>query len=249
MAYRLAILTPTCGKPHPSYVQSIWDLHEAMRFDTLVDFDKEQSVMYRIQEGSVLPQNRESLIIEAARNGATHALFIDDDVIFDFQALRIMANRRLPLVAANYPRRSWPPKWTAMHMDGSEVLVPEESTGLIEADYAGLGFTLIDLEIMADVALPWFEYQYKTPENAYIGEDVSWFRKARAAGYPCMIDLDASKRLVHVGAIGYTWKMFQGRGGGDSAVPNPAPIPTTPNPDAKIDPRKADPMTLLKAGS
>ncbi len=234
MAYRLAILTPTGGNPSPHYVQSLWDMHEALRFDKLVSWDEDQSVMYRLQEGSVLPQNRESLIIEAIRNGATHALFVDDDMTFSVNALRIMANRRLPLVAANYPQRNFPMRWTAKDMDGGQIM-SHQLGGVTEADYAGLGFCLIDLEILAGITPPWFEFQYKTPENAYLGEDVTFARKARAAGFPCMVDNEASRHLGHLGTACFSWQMFK-RKEEDTGEPV----------EPVIDPRKPDPMTLLE---
>lgn len=202
--YYLAICMPTAGEVKVETASALWDLHEWMRFHSLTD-EEDRAFRFVTCRSTVIHMGRESLIENAIAHGATHILFVDSDMAFVPETVKIMASRNLPIVVANYPRKELPIRWTAVDMDALPIPVTRESTGLVEADYAGLGLALIDLKVFEQMPKPWFLPAFEG--GAFVGEDAEFFRNARVCGFSCMVDLDASKGVAHVGDVTYNWRM------------------------------------------
>lgn len=169
----------------------------------------EQQLDFQLLEGSGISSGRESLVEQFLKNEqATHLLFIDEDMGFNVDTLHVMARRRQSIVACNYRMRHPPADFTAMRIDKTaRVQTTREVSGLEEAHYAGFGFALIERRVFEAVEVPRFPIEWVPEARAYTTEDHPFYRRARAAGFKCWIDHDASKRVYHVGTLPYRWDM------------------------------------------
>ncbi|CAK0764356.1 hypothetical protein CCP3SC15_300017 [Gammaproteobacteria bacterium] len=137
----------------------------------------------------------------------THYLFIDSDVHgFEYGQIDRLLNYNLPIVSGAYLERKnqecfcagrfpKPPK------DQGEF-TPATSTGLKNVDWVGAGFLLIKREIFERLKYPWFRfgevyYTDDTKRRCILEEpeDLTFCRKARAAGYSIYLDCDC--RIEH----------------------------------------------------
>ena len=203
----IAVLVPTGGVCRTFFVHSLLALF--MHQDHLRERPEVSDLRLTLMlaEMSVIHDNREILVRRALDWGATHVLFLDDDMVFPPDILSQLLGRRLPFVACNYPQRRAPLRFTALDADASAVLVTDaDSTGVVPGSLAGLGVALIAREVLEAVPEPRFLPGWDTEKNGYIGEDFAFCDAARAAGFPVWIDQDASRRIGHLGAMLYTWQ-------------------------------------------
>lgn len=164
-----------------------------------------QAVRYDIQQGANLLRNREQLARRAVDEGATHLLFLDDDMSFDPDFLRIFLSRKQAVVCANCTMKKVPLEFTAIGFDGQKIPTTAESTGLQAAAVVGLGACLIATEVFKAVPQPWFMPHFSAEDSSYSPEDYAFFERVRAAGYEVWIDHDASKLFSHVGLKAWSW--------------------------------------------
>lgn len=157
-----------------------------------------------VQESSVIHGNRERLVQDALGWDATHLLFLDDDMQFPPEVVRMLFTRRHPIVICNYPRRGFPLTPTAVRIDKGGFVDPYGS-GIEEAYYGGFGIALIEMEVFRRTARPWFLPEWKEEGNCYTTEDLPFYERARAAGFRCWVDNDASRLVGHIGMWTFRW--------------------------------------------
>jgi hypothetical protein len=164
----------------------------------------------RMCRGSVIPGNRNTLVNKALKDGATHVLFIDTDMVFPADTLdRLLAHGK-SIVMANCCIRSLNPAKATAQRDGRVVWTEQGSTGLEEVHRCGFGVALIDIEVFESLPKPWFEFPYLPDRDDYGGEDVYFCDRAREAGYSLYIDHDLSKQIGHCGDLHYSFPMLWG---------------------------------------
>lgn len=156
-------------------------------------------------QSSMLCSNREELVKTALREKATHMLFLDTDMKFPKQILHGLLPHNKPFIGANCTTRSYPPKFTSIGLDESEVITTEKSTGLEEVKQNGLAVALIETKwIKQFMKPPLFYMQWTSDAQTYMGEDVFFTRKwKRLTGKPVYIDHDLSKEIYHIGNYAY----------------------------------------------
>jgi len=118
--------------------------------------------------------------------GLTHLMVIDQDMEFPQDTIIRLARHGLPLVAGLYfQRRIDRPIPLLFNFDGDGVCVPAGWTPgeLLERDATGAGCVLIAAEVLEAMGPPWWKC-----ENDLVGEDIHFFRRAKAAGFQLVID-------------------------------------------------------------
>ena len=207
---KVAVCVPTSGQVKAWFAHSLAAL---MAYgNSLAQRPEAEAILLTLfmQETSVIHANRETLAKQALDWGATHVLFLDDDMVFDPRVLTIMLGRRHPMVACNYPKRGWPITFTAVRPDGkSHLTTREESTGLEEAAYAGFGVSLIERRVFEQTPKPWFLPLYLQDAEMYTTEDNPFCARIKAAGFATLVDHDASKMIGHVGMHTFDWKQWR----------------------------------------
>lgn len=145
-----------------------------------------------------------------AKTDATHLLFLDSDMRFPWHAPLMLIQHNKPVIGVNYSTRSGVPRPVALvDIDQTEphrrFLYPQpEPSPPVEVEAVGMGVCLIQREVFEKVAYPWFDIVYDPVNRRWLGEDVTFCRKVRAAGYGVWVDPILSDTIGHVGRFEYT---------------------------------------------
>lgn len=140
---------------------------------------------------------RDSAMSQALRDGFTHVLFLDADMVWPSNVLeRMLRHHAAGIVGGLYFLKAPP---------FSPVAFPEivESVGDVDfysylEDYAdalvpvqvlGMGCTLIPVAVLGRIGpRPWFSYQDDPEGWPRVSEDVPFCKRAREAGVPILLD-------------------------------------------------------------
>jgi hypothetical protein len=207
----VAILFPTRGTNCTEFTMALADL---------MGFTGTQLVSQRMldltlanTEGTYIASNRQDLAEYAMQVGADYILWLDDDMEFPRDALMRLWLHNESIVGANYTTRKMPVIPLAIldfDDEGKEVprlLTTEKSRGLQQVAALGFGCLLMHTDVLKRIEPPWFENYWRRDLHRWVGEDIDFFRKVRAAGIKVYVDHDLSKEIGHVGKI--TYKMDQ----------------------------------------
>jgi hypothetical protein len=165
--------------------------------------------------GSDLAASRTALLSQALEWKAEYNLMLDVDHIFPADTLLRLLKHEVPVVGANYRRRTPPTLPTAAIItdpergDGEFIESTAEraaATPLEAVDQLGLGLCLMNMNALEVVAqheqtraLPPL-FHFDVGENGRrISEDVYFFRRLRAAGVPVYVDHVLSREVQHIG--------------------------------------------------
>lgn len=163
---------------------------------------------------------RDSALDLAQREGFTHALFLDADMVWPTDVLaRMLAHHDAGIVCGLYVLRTPPYAPVAMggkfRKAGSQVdqfyYVEDLGEELIDVDVVGMGCCLIPLSVLSVIGpRPWFEYKDDDHGWPRVTEDVPFCNKAKAAGVPVRLDPAVQCGHVHAMVIDPRWhKRFQ----------------------------------------
>lgn len=216
---KLAICIPCYGDPKGKFMQSLTSMiaHTATAKLTNADGDVDPVHMETfIVSGSMLTESRHRLVAEAMVWGADYMLCLDADHVFPHDTFCRLWTHGLPIVGANYARRSIPTAPTAAFYDdegGVKLLYTSEDDakrGLVEpAAHLGLGCVLINMRVF-DVLhehcaktgdgniLPLFKFEPTESKTGTLGEDVFFFRKMKEAGITPFVDHRLSWEVGHI---------------------------------------------------
>lgn len=148
--------------------------------------------------------SRTWLVNEAIKNGGTHILFVDSDMHFMMSTLHKLLAHNKEIVACEYNKRQFPLTPTFKPM------AEKSETDLYEANYAGMGCMLINLDIFKDPKFgighdgkknAWFNFGRDSQGNLAMGEDAWFSNVARDAGYKTWID--PTIKVGHIGEYIY----------------------------------------------
>ena len=205
MNCNVAICVPSSGICQAFFTQSLANLVNECKGKSLNDIGPVQFILI-MQQGSVIHQNRETLVDNAIKANADYILFLDDDMAFHHDAFWSALGRRQPVVVTNYPQRQFPIKFTCLEKDGvTQIQTTEKSTGIQSIGFAGFGFALIHTSVFTDLPKPWFLPKYSHTQNLYTTEDYPFYEKVHQSGHSVFLDHDASKLLAHCGQHLYRW--------------------------------------------
>lgn len=146
---------------------------------------------------------RRKLVAGARSYGASHILFVDDDMDFPSDSgLRLLA-RGKEIVAANYTSRTVPNVPLAQR-DGKRIYSAGKS-GVEAVHFAPTGLMLIETGVFDKIERPYFETLWNTENDAdeSISDDAYFCMKAAKAGVATWIDHDLSQQVGHIGEMGF----------------------------------------------
>lgn len=152
-------------------------------------------------------ENRNKLVKLAQRAKCEFLLFVDADMVFpDDALLRLLSaamKRQLPIVGANYVRRTlpFPPGATG---------APAEPKGLVRVTGLPTGLMLIDMRVFDRLAYPYFQTPYRPGANdqpELLGEDYFFCETAAAAGIEIWMDTALSLRTRHLTEMALAWTL------------------------------------------
>ena len=205
---RIQVSVPTAGMNPSGFTVSLAGLvadFAANKVDTVPE--AKITMMLRAIESSNWITNREKLAKQALDEGATHVMFLDDDMKFHPRVLSILLGRRQDIVVTNYLIKTMPPvDFVAVGLDGERVPLREGDTGLLPVLYSGFGVSLFRTEVLRKIPQPWFMPVFNPEKCEYTTEDNPFFARARAAGYTVYLDQDASQLVEHIGRHSWSWR-------------------------------------------
>lgn len=163
--------------------------------------------------GSILPQLRHKIVLQALESRATHLLFIDTDQSFPPDTFSRLYKWRKPVVACNIATKCFPSAPTARKKGGGPtgelVRTTASSRGLEKVWRVGTGVMLVDMMVFKKIPPPWFMNEYlpfdidgQTVYN-YGGEDWYFCKLLERADIPIFIDHELSYQIGHHGNCKY----------------------------------------------
>jgi len=156
---------------------------------------------YHIGRGH--PTDRNTILKSAIKNGFTHVLFIDDDMVFPDDAAIKMLEHDVDICTGVAFQRGEPhaPCIFYTSVEKEVYPIPIIKQGLVEIDACGGYFLLIKLDAIKDMKEPWFkwgdiELGYCTKDGG-IGEDIYFGIKAKMSG--ALLYCDSDIDIKHIG--------------------------------------------------
>lgn len=135
--------------------------------------------------------NRTWLVNEAIKNGGTHILFVDSDMIFPDDTIKRLLAHKKEIVGVKYKKREFPIKWLYETLDG------ESDKEIFKVKHVGTGLMLIDLSVFPKLKGSWFNFGRDSQGQLALGEDVWFCNTARDAGFDVWVD--PTLQIGHVG--------------------------------------------------
>lgn len=146
---------------------------------------------------------RNVALAQALRDGFTHVVFLDADMIFPTDVLHRLLRHvtREAVISGFYTQRHYPyapvalrngtphasGRYTVYETDGAYDEV--DADGLRAEEVVGMGCALIPLSLVRAIgARPWFHYKDDVDDWPMISEDVPFCERVRAAGFGIFLD-------------------------------------------------------------
>jgi len=163
---------------------------------------------------SFLPNSRQRIVDDVLKHGATHLLFIDDDMVFQHTLARDWLEADRDVIAANCPTRSIPCHPTARKVGPTKAGIP------IYSDVAnqrfeqvwrvGTGIMMVKRHVLEALPRPCFTPEWQSELEHYSGEDWAFVENIEKAGFKVHVDHEHSLAVKHVGKVEYTHEMAVG---------------------------------------
>lgn len=162
-------------------------------------------------QGTLIFDQRNSLVRTAVQEKCDYILFIDADMRFPKTTLERLLAHKKDIIGVNATTRMMPPKPTARNIqineDGSvdwlEVFSNKEK-GIGKVDAIGCGVMLIKTSCLKNIPQPYFYFE-QLLKGKLLGEDIYFCIKAKDAGIDTWVDHDLSMEIGHVGSYTYGW--------------------------------------------
>ena len=161
--------------------------------------------------GTLIFDQRNSLVKTALEIKADYLLFVDADMRFPKDTLKILMAHDKDIIGVNATTRSEPVKPTAKNFivneDQSVDWLPIYSnarSGIEKADGIGCGVMLVKTKVFKEMEEPYFYFE-QLLNNKILGEDIYFCIKAKDEGVDTWVDHDLSKQIKHIGQYVYGW--------------------------------------------
>lgn len=190
---RVVICTPVHGETKAKFTQCLFrlGLRTALYPHTEIEIDS------FIKSGSNVGYCRRLLAQEALAAEADYILWIDADQTFPPNALLRLLAADKPIIGANIRRRN-PDEVMSTAFDLNGQPLEPKREGIEEVLQMGLGLSLVHSSVFKAIEPPFFAEEVQQNGMDVLGEDIYFFRKARAAGFPAHVDHGLSLEVGHL---------------------------------------------------
>jgi hypothetical protein len=156
------------------------------------------------QRSSALSVNRDMIVDTTLKTKCDFVLSIDTDHTFPKDIIRRLVAHDVDFVAANCVTKEIPSRTTAVTIDGRPLYTRPSDSGLVEVLQVGTGIFMFKPRLFEKVPRPWFPVEWSPEEQRYVGMDIRFCRRARAAGFRLFVDQALSWECHHVGRFHYS---------------------------------------------
>lgn len=189
---KIAICVPARDTVHTGFALSLSNLTSH-----LTSLDIDHVVLFNL--GSVIAQQRNTLVQEALDVNATHILWLDSDMHVPSGTATKLLDHKKHIVAAAYSTRV-PPYRSVGFVDKNDLSIRfTSSTGLHQVYAVGMGCMLVDAIVYDYIGKPWHYHYYNKDIDNLSGEDIYFCDAANSAGFEVYIDADLSHQIAHYG--------------------------------------------------
>lgn len=194
--YKIVIALPSGDFLHNKFFNSFYNLliHSGRFVTAGVSHIASSRIAY----------NRNYLVDQAQKFGATHMLFIDADSIVPSDALLKLLDYKKDIVCASTCHRSDEFEHALIGTFVNQEVMMDTSQ-LTEATIIGMPLMLIDMKVFDKLEKPYFA-EPPGDSGDIIPEDAYFCTKVRDAGYKIWCDMDLSTQIGHVGTKVYQVK-------------------------------------------
>lgn len=190
---RVAICIPSGGMWQPAFGKSL------MHLIAWTTPRKDLELMVLTKASSMLCYNRHNLAMRSIKEGATHILWLDDDMVFPKDTLVRLLHAKKPFVACNCTVRARPARALARYEDET-VVDSRGKTGLEECATVGFGVAMTQTNIFMKTQPPFFLQDWVPATQHYCGEDIYFCSKMyNELGINPWIDHKLSQEILHLG--------------------------------------------------
>jgi GT2 family glycosyltransferase len=139
--------------------------------------------------GPYIDKNRNAIVEEARKSGASHLFFLDSDMVFPPDAIPRLIERKKPVIGGAY--RSGLGRFVTIKVrdEVGELHDLEDplATEPFRAAIVATGFMLIEMSVFEKIEPPWFDAHYsKYPY--FVGEDADFCAKCERVGIEVWVD-------------------------------------------------------------
>ncbi len=142
-------------------------------------------------------------IFQKLDSDISHYLFIDSDIAFPSDVVRVMKDAGKDILGLPYRRHENPREfqagWFGKTVGNLKQRAPDTETGLKKVDFVGTGMLLVSRRALEKMPYPWFRYGLLEEDgNAdLVGEDMGFCLLAASHGLDvwCHFDFPVSHRL------------------------------------------------------
>lgn len=193
------------GEPIPKVMLGVITAEQARRAD-FYDFysliEKPKDTICIAVHGQSIANNRNKIVEQALVYGASHVMFLDDDVMPRPEVIYQLLKHNKDIVMALQLRRNFPHYPLVFEERLPDNLykiytLKDNERGLIKVVGGGLGAVLINIEVFKKLERPWFRLGELVPDQ--ISEDTGFYNRAIEAGFEVYCDLDCS--VGHVASM------------------------------------------------
>jgi hypothetical protein len=203
---KLFISVPSCREPKAGFNASFLSLsahllQRGIEGHNLVGIYPEIAA-----QASCLSQSRQAALSKAIKDGFTHWLSLDDDMMFPSNIIDLMLKHDAALVTANYRRKNFNKVMgVCMGLDG-KIIDSTGKTGTEIIGWMGGGMFLADIEKIKHIPAPHFEVVWCPERDDYYDQDNYFSAKLRQNGIDILLDHDLSQFISHIGDYPYAWQ-------------------------------------------
>ena len=157
---------------------------------------------------------RNTLVKMAREEGATHICFLDDDQSYQWDHIKKLLARKVPVVNCVVQRRGEPHDPMAGYYskdDGHAIPISMDdwnSKGLVEVEYMSTGGMLIDMDVFNHIDMRDNFWAFAFPYCREGGEDTFFCKLCHNAGIPVYVDTSFSS--THYKWTAVTPNMWEG---------------------------------------
>lgn len=195
---RILVAIPTGGDIKTLTTRSLLEYQINRRYPSQIRFKMD----------TVIEKARNELVVSAVEAKATHLMFVDSDMVFPPHAIDQLVDRQKDIVGGLFYGRMHPKAHMyRLDKDGNnqEIDIKEaDKKGMVEVDFMGTGFMLINMRVFEKLEPPFFRLSYDYEKFGLkgnglnpIGEDAYFCFTAKQAGFK--IWCDTSFEIGHVG--------------------------------------------------
>lgn len=193
---KIAICVPTRDVVHAGFAKCLANLTSSLTKDN-IDYE------ILINLGSVIPQQRNTLVDYALQLNATHLLWLDSDMHFPHKMVQKFIKHNKDIVAATYSTRVKPQRSVAFLDQNNLDLRLAKHSGLHKVFAVGMGCMLVKKHVFENIPKPWFQYIWNEDTQDLSGEDIYFCKQATDTGFDIWIDCDVSQYVAHYGTKAY----------------------------------------------